>query len=84
MGATGRSQAAIRSLPRGLLRAITATGTGTSRGDGAGARRMTRAGGGRAGASPAVADDAASVAVQQGALPDEARFAPGTWLEVAR
>ena len=38
---------------------------------------MTRAGGGRAGASPAVTDDAASVAVQQGALPEEG-------LEVAR
>jgi hypothetical protein len=31
---------------------------------------------------PAVKDDAASLAIQQGALTDEARFAPGTWLEV--
>lgn len=31
---------------------------------------------------PAVKDDSASLAVQQGILPDAARFEPGTWLEV--
>lgn len=33
---------------------------------------------------PAVADDSASVAVQQGALPDAAQFSVGAWLEVPR
>jgi len=33
---------------------------------------------------PPVTDEAASPGIQQGALPDAARFAPGTWLEVRR
>jgi hypothetical protein len=33
---------------------------------------------------PAVADETASVAVQQGALPEAARFSVGSWLEVPR
>jgi hypothetical protein len=33
---------------------------------------------------PAVADDSASVAVQQGALSDAARFSVGAWLEVPK